>query len=515
MKSRPLISLAEGSPVEGQSASATSQGAVSGVIWTTAQRWVVRISGLATVMLLTRILGPEQFGLVSVAMAITPAVYLISDMGFSTYLVQVEELSRRIMSTAFFYSAASGIALVGLFALSAPSLGRLFGEPGAATVVWGVCPGVLFTALASVPTALLRRRMEFRTLAIQGAIGSLVGQALAVGLALAGAGVWALVVQLVAYQAVGGVLAWISAQWRPSWDFSLSEFKRMLKFGMSVVASDGVALLRQWAETAIIGAVLGVTGLGYLNVAQRLITVTQDLSASAIVPVSTVMFAKVRALADDLLDRYLRALATSYAIVMPFLVFVAVGAPSVIRILFGPGWDVSVVPAQALSIAGILTLGASLDGGLFYGTGRPGLWFVYATAVDASTVASTAIGVRFGLVGTSIGFVCVAIAATVARWFVVGHYLKTSAPRVAVPILRTSLAGVASAAIGVVGYALSEGMSPWLRLAITGLLIVAAHTGMLRVSAPSTARDVARILGRQLGKIGSASRRMTPERGVE
>jgi len=501
--------------VEGQSTSAAAQGAVSGVIWTTVQRWAVRISGLATVMILTRVLGPEQFGLVSVAMAITPAVYLVSDMGFSTYLVQVEELSRRIVSTAFFYSAASGIALVGLFALSAPLLGQLFGEPGAAAVVWGICPGVLFTALASVPTALLRRRMEFRTLAIQGAIGSLVGQALAVGLAFAGAGVWALVVQLVAYQAVGAVLVWISARWRPSWDFSLLEFKRMLSFGMSVVASDGVALLRQWAETAIIGAVLGITGLGYLNVAQRLITVTQDLSASAIVPVSTVMFARVRGLADDLLDRYLRALATSYAIVMPFLIFVAVGAPSVILILFGPGWDVSVVPAQALSVAGILTLGASLDGGLFYGTGRPGLWFMYASAVDAATVASTAIGVQFGLVGTSVGFVGVAIAATIARWFVVGRHLKTSASRVAMPILTISLAGVASGAVGVGGYALSAGMSPWLRLAITGLLIVAAHAGVLRVSAPSTARDVAGILRRQAGKIGKASRRIAPERGVE
>jgi O-antigen/teichoic acid export membrane protein len=305
---------------------------------------------------------------------------------------------------------------------------------------------------------------------------------------------------------IGAALAWSSARWRPAAAFDVAEFRRMFAFGLSVVGSDGVALLRQWAETAVIGAVLGVTGLGYLNVAQRLVAVASDLSASAIVPVSTVVFARIRATADELRRTYLRALSTSYAVVMPFLVFVTVGAGDIMRILFGAGWGPSVVPAQALSIAGILTLGAALDSGLFYGTGRPGRWFAYATAVDAATVAATAIGVRWGLVGTSLGFVAVALAATIARWFLVGRHLGASAARVARPILSTAVAGAASGGAGLLVGAALAGASAWPRLCAVGCVVVLVHLAVLRVSAPATFLDVRRMLGGRADRVRSRLR---------
>ena len=67
-------------------------------------------------------------------------------------------------------------------------------------------------------------------------------------------------------------------------------------------------------------------------------------------------------------------------------------------------------PAQALAVAGIITLGAMLDHGLFYGLGRPGAWLGYAVVVDTATVATTAVAVRWGLVGVAVGFVVVAVA---------------------------------------------------------------------------------------------------------
>ena len=85
------------------------------------------------------------------------------------------------------------------------------------------------------------------------------------------------------------------------------------------------------------------------------------------------------------------------------------------------------LPAQALALAGIITLGAMLDHGLFYGLGRPGAWLAYAVVVDAADGGDDRRRRRWGLAGVAVGFVLVAIAATVARWVLVGRLARAAA----------------------------------------------------------------------------------------
>ena len=77
----------------------------------------------------------------------------------------------------------------------------------------------------------------------------------------------------------------------------------------------------------------------------------RDLGAAALVPVSTVVFAKVRDSAGRLQSAYLKALGISYSAVSPIMTVVVVGAPLLVPLLFGDGWDQSVPVAQALALA--------------------------------------------------------------------------------------------------------------------------------------------------------------------
>ena len=472
--------------------------AASGVLWTVLQKWVVRIGGLVTVAILARLLAPEDFGVVAIAMTVIPLVYLLSDLGFSTYVVQVADASQRVLSTAFWYSASAGLLLAGGLVLVAPTLGSAFSLPAVTPVFMGLAPAVLFVALAAIPTALLRRRLAFRALAVQSFVAGALGQVTAVVVALLGWGVWALVLQLLVNQGVVLVLVWAAARWRPSAQFSRAQFATMLRFGTNVVGVELVALARLWAETAIVVSTLGVAALGFLNIAQRLIQATQDLSAAAITPVSTVVFSQIRSTADRLRSGYLRALRLSYIVVMPVMVVVAVGAPHLVPLLFGDQWDASIVPAQALAVAGIMTLGAMLDNGLFYGVGRPGRWLVYALGVDVLTVATTAFASRYGLVGISVGFVAVAFVATLVRWVLVGRLVDASPWRVATPFALTAVAGVVSAAGGVAAMLLFADLPSIAVLAIVGTVVLALHVAVVRLVQPAPFREVVALLGRRL-----------------
>ena len=164
--------------------------AAGGVLWGVLQKWSQRVGGLVTIAILARLLEPADFGVVAVAASFIPVVYLLSDLGFSTFIVQTKDISQRVLSTAFWFSTSAGAALAALAAVSAPSIAALLRVPAAGPVIAGVAPSILFVGLSSVPISLMRRRMEFRTLALQSGVAAAIGQVAAVALALSGAGAW-------------------------------------------------------------------------------------------------------------------------------------------------------------------------------------------------------------------------------------------------------------------------------------------------------------------------------------
>lgn len=464
--------------------------AAAGTLWLTGQKWVARLSGLVTIAILTRLISPQDFGVVAAASTITPFVLLLADLGLSTYVVQEKSLNQRLLSTGFWYSASMAAFLAAAMIICSPLIAATFRLPEAAPVLRGLSISVVLVVLGSVPTALLRRRMHFRLLAFQGLIATVAAQVVAIMLAFRGAGAWALVAQLIVSQAIACGLAWRAARWRPRLEFSRSDFIDMARFGGKVVTVDLVATIRATAEAAIISNALGAAALGYLAIAQRLVQVVQELGAAALVPVSTVVFAKVRDSAERLRTAYLKAQRISYAAVSPLMALVVVGGPLIVPLIFGAGWEPSVPVAQALAIAAFFTLGAMLDHGLHYGVGRPGRWLAYAILVDGLTVAVTWLVAPQGLTWVAGGFVIVAFAATVARWVLVGRLLDVRIRGLAGIFLTASIALAGSAAAGHVVRILTDELAPLVSLCAIAAVIGLVHVGLVRLISPAVFRDI-------------------------
>jgi O-antigen/teichoic acid export membrane protein len=481
--------------------------AASGVIWLTAQKWVVRLAGLATIAILTRLLDPEDFGTVAAATTILPFFYLLSDLGFATYIVQADRPDQRALSTGFWFSSIGGVVLTAALVAGAPVFGLLFGSSDVVPVIQVLSVAVVLTALSSVPTALLRRRMQFRALAVQGLVASIIAQVVAVVMAVTGFGVWTLVGQTLASQVVMTVMACVAARWLPSWLFSWTEFRTMTAFGTKVLGVELVAMTRGAVEAAIISATLGLTAFGYLTIAQKLVQIVQDLTGAAVLPVTTVAFAKLRDSAERLVAAYTRALRMIYTVMAPPLVLLAVGAPLIIPIVFGTGWDDSFRVAQFLALAGTVVVGATLDHGLFYGLGRPGRWFFYALAVDVLTVAVTALAVSAGLVAVAAGFLVVAVVATLGRWFLVAGLIRTPVRTFARPFLFLVVTVLASGAAGLGVVAITSALPDLVRILLAGLAVLVAHTAVTWLLVRPVLGDLAGYLSRFVRRRAST----TPE----
>ncbi|MBX0299457.1 lipopolysaccharide biosynthesis protein [Cryobacterium sp. 1639] len=470
--------------------------AASGILWLTVQKWTIRVFGFVTIAVLTRLLTPADFGTVAAASTVLPFFFLLADLGFAAYIVQVEKVDRRMLSTAFWFSMLAGILLCGCVYLASPLLGAIFGAAGVVPVLQVLSLWVVLTAVGSVPMALMRRDMRFATIAAQGATAAIIAQIVAIIVALSGFGVWALVAQSLVAAVISTALAWWTVTWRPTWQFSRVDFHRMARFGGKVLGVECVALLRAWGEAAVISATLGLAALGYMNIAQRLVQIVQDLTGSAIVPVTNVAFAKIRDSASRLRDAYGRALSVTYAALSLPLTTVAVTAPLLIPIVFGEGWEQSYQIAQVLALAGTLSVGAWLDHGLFYGLGRPGTWFVYALIIDLLTFATTLFTVRWGLVAVAVGFLCVAAVATVVRWFLVARALTTTPWTIARPFVYLAVVVSCMGAAGWAARIWTDALSPWLSLIVIGFVMFAVHAGITLLMARPAIREALRIVSR-------------------
>jgi O-antigen/teichoic acid export membrane protein len=442
---------------------------------------VVRLSGFLTLALLTRMLAPEEFGAVAAASVLLPFIMLLADLGLSTYIVQTDGLDSTTLSTGFWFSAAAGAVLSGSMVAAAPVLAAALNTPGAAEIMAGMAVSVLFVVLGAVPSALLRRRMQFKSLAAQAAIASVAAQIVAVVLALAGAGAWALVAQSLVLQVLSCAMAWRAARWRPGGEFSGRTFRTMATFGSKVLTVEAAAAARALGEVAIISNALGAAALGYISIAQRLVQVAQDVGASALAPVSTVAFAKVRSSPERLRSGYTRALRIGYAAVSPVLVVVAVGAPLIVPILFGPGWGASERVAQALAVAAILVMGAMIDHGLHYGVGAPGRWLAYALVIDALTLGATFFLAPLGLDYVALGFVVVALAATVVRWVLVGRLIGVRPILLARDFAVDMVPVLASAAAGLAVRQLSDPLTDLAGIVLTAASIAVTHVVAVRM----------------------------------
>ena len=484
--------------------------AFGAVLWTASQRWAVRITGFVTVAILTRLLSPAEFGTVAIALSLLPIAYLLADMGFSTYIVQAKDVDQRMLSTAFWFTSAIGVVLAGALVAAAPLISALFDVPDVALVVVGLAPAVLIVTLTTVPMSLLRRRMRFQALATQSIVAALVGQAAAVVIALMGFGVWALVAQTVLNQLVVSVFGWMYARWRPGLSFSVHEFRAMASLGVKVVGVEIVEVGRSLVENAIVIAALGVTGLGYLNVAQRLTQIAQDVTAAAILPVSTVVFARVRDAPVRLRSVYRRSLSLAYGVIVPVMVFVALTSPILLPGVFGQKWGPSVVTSQVLAVASIFVMGAMLDHGLLYGAGRPGVWFIYAVVIDGLTVLSAALMARHGLVFWALGFLAVAIVATFVRWPLVASVLESSWRSLAWLFLRAMATAVVSGGIGFAVYALCGSLNPVICVLVTGVAVVLAQLLAMRMFMREALKDIFQMTVVRLGGL-VRSRRATRE----
>ena len=150
---------------------------------------------LVSLMVLARLLGPVDFGLVGMGTAVTGVLNVFRDFGLSSAASQHTTVTEEMSSTLFWINVLVGALLALVTMGMAPIVAAFYHQPRLFAVTIVLATGLLFNAAGVQHSALLQRQMRFTAMAVISVVSLIIGTALAIGGAEAGYGYWALVLR--------------------------------------------------------------------------------------------------------------------------------------------------------------------------------------------------------------------------------------------------------------------------------------------------------------------------------
>lgn len=292
------------------------------------------------VLVLTRVIGPHDYGVFASAMGVHLYVSNLSQWGVAVYLIRGNEDTDNVevyrQGFTLLLALGIGAALVGNLAL--PLLGRWVSIPEFRAVA-GVLLLVLPLQLTNqVPLARLERNLDYRRVALTELSGQITYYAVAIPVALKGGRFWSPVAGWWAQQAVVGIQLHLvnGLKLRLRWNRDL--VRQMLGYGLGFSASMWIWQLRSLVNPLVVGRFAGAESVGYVALAVRVTeylcfvkTATYRISIAALARVQTDAAKLRRALTDGM--------TLQQVVLGPLLLAFALTGPFVISRFFGPRWS--------------------------------------------------------------------------------------------------------------------------------------------------------------------------------
>lgn len=297
--------------------------------------FVLRIGSL---MILARLLGPKDFGLVGMVTAFTGVLTLFRDFGLSSAAIQRADVTEEQLSTLFWINVVVGAALACVSVGLAPMIAAFYHEPRLQAVTFALATGFVFNAVGVQHGVLLQRELRFTALAVISTIALLGGTLIAIGGAMAGYGYWALVAMAVATPLMTTIGFWIATRWMPGPPRRRSGIRSMMHFGGTLTVNGLIIYVGSNFEKVLLGRYWGVDAIGLYGRAYQLINIpTDNLNSAA----GEVAFAALSRLQDDptrLRSYFLKGYSLILAMTLPLTMACALFADDVVRVLLGPKW---------------------------------------------------------------------------------------------------------------------------------------------------------------------------------
>lgn len=362
---------------------------------------------LVSLIVLSRLLSPEDFGVIAMISAITALMGLFRDMGLSTAAVQQGDLTYDQTNSLFWINSTAGLTLALLFLALSPVIAWFYRNPYLQPVAALLSCTFLASGLGAQHAALLQRKLLFKQKAIAEISGALLTVMTSILLALDGRGYWAIAWGTVVGAAATTGLYFYLSDFRPSRPRRADGTARLLKFGAHVTGFEIANYFHRNFDNVLIGRVWGAAELGLYSRAYQMMMLP---IVSMRTPLNAIAFPILSRLKENPSEfrRYYVQISSLLALLsMPLMAFFTINAEAVVRVVLGESWR-EVAPIFALlGVCGFIQPVSSLRGLVLVSLGKSRRYLGWGLLNSAAACLAFLIGVSWGATGVAAAYAVV------------------------------------------------------------------------------------------------------------
>ncbi len=486
----------------------------------TALKWSYLLStgGYAVVALLTfvlaAILDPREFGVLAMALVWATLAVSLLQHGPTMAVIQQDDITDDHVNAAFWSTLAGAAGFSLLFAAAAPLWAALNRLPELTAVCLALTPLVMIQALNVIPDAVLRRRMQMRGIAIRALVSNLVGGVAGIACAVAGLGVWSLVVQQLTAPTLYAVMLWSMTDWRPRLGGPLRQPLRDIRRTSLQTYGGAVGnFLSIRSDVLLMGVFFGPVVIGLYRFAARFADIVIEVTAGGLQQVSLAHLARH---GDDrpALARELGRLMHGTAVLAFPMLGVVAGVAHPLVLVIGEQWADAAGPLRVLCVVSGVWMVGTMLGLALNAAQRAGIPAAFTWITMACSASAIVIGSRLSaggstaqkLMAVALGMLAVQVGVVGAMCYVVfRRVLRTSIGPTVRGALPGAVSGASAAVAGSVVHPLVDAaLATFPALVVTGTAATAA-AGVALLALDGEVRGRVSRLARRLRRSPAAA----------
>jgi O-antigen/teichoic acid export membrane protein len=413
-----------------------------GVGWKFGSQLLQQGTQIVVGVLLARLLTPDDYGLAGMVLVFSALINVFSDLSLGSALVQKREITDLDCTTAFWTSTAGGLlfTLVGI-ALSWP-MSWFYNEPRVEPLFAVLSLSFVLTAMGTTQTAILTRKMDFRSLEMRMMMAAVVGAVVGVTIAVSGGGAWALIVQRIVVAAASTAMVWRLSPWRPSFHYSRGSLGKLGSYSRNVFSTGLLFYVSGNVDNIMVGRLLGAAALGVYSLAFNLILFP---ITRLVTPIRMVLFPAFSRMQGDrarMATAWTRVNRLVGSITVPLMLGLVVLAPDFVPVVLGSHWNAAIPIIQILVWVGLLQSLQRLNGSILQACDRTGMLLGFAVVTAVGNIAAIIVGLHWGVLGVAAGLAVVSTLTQPGYTWLTSHVLGVSVWRSVSELRGVAEAGV-------------------------------------------------------------------------
>lgn len=324
-----------------------------GSLWMLLMRFSVKGLGLISTIILARLLMPEDFGLIAMAMTVIAFIDLFQTIGVDMALIQNKNATEEHYHTAWTIKVILGICCGLVVAGAANYTATFFDEPRLENILYVLAGALFLFGFPNIGLVDFQKEMTFKYDFYYQVSTKFVSFLITLTAAFLLRSYWALIIGQLSASIMRIVLSYYLHPFRPK--FCLTKYRELLGFSFWILLNGLLRFTNTQSQYIFLGRFAKSDNVGFYKLSEEIATIT---SAEIIAPINRAAYPGYSKLADQqekLKNSYLNVFAMISLIAIPSATGIALVAPELVLVLFGSKWADMIPVVQTIALGSVFS----------------------------------------------------------------------------------------------------------------------------------------------------------------